>query len=101
MLKRTLYFTRPSRLSVKNKQLVVELKDEPQAKSVPIEDIGFILIEHMQITLSMPLIEELMNHNVAVIFCNSKHHPQSMLINMEETISKLRSTGNRWLHQNH
>jgi len=83
MLKRTLYFTKPSRLSIKNKQLVVELKDEPQTKSVPIEDIGFMLIEHMQITLSMPLIEELMNHNVAVIFCNSKHHPQSMLINME------------------
>jgi CRISPR-associated protein Cas1 len=83
MLKRTLYFTKPSRLSVKNKQLVVDIKDEDQSKTVPIEDIGFMLIEHMQITLSMPLIEELMNHNVAVIFCNSKHHPQSMLINME------------------
>lgn len=83
MLKRTLYFTKPSKLSVKNKQLVVDIKDEEQFKTVPIEDIGFMLIEHMQITLSMPLIEELMNHNIAVIFCNSKHHPQSMLINME------------------
>lgn len=83
MLKRTLYFTKPSRLSVKNKQLVVDIKDEEQSKTVSIEDIGFMLIEHMQITLSMPLIEELMNHNVAIIFCNSKHHPQSMLINME------------------
>src|SRR6056297_2132821 len=83
MLKRTLYFTKPSRLSVKNKQLVVDIKDEEQSKTVPIEDIGFMLIEHMQITLSMPLIEELMNHNVVIIFCNSKHHPQSMLINMK------------------
>lgn len=83
MLKRTLYFTKPGCLSVKNKQLVVDIKDEDQSKTVPIEDIGFMLIEHMQITLSMPLIEELMNHNVAIIFCNSKHHPQSMLINME------------------
>lgn len=83
MLKRTLYFTKPGKLSVKNKQLVVDIKGEEQAKTVPIEDIGFMLIEHMQITLSMPLIEELMNHNVAVIFCNSKHHPQSMLISME------------------
>ncbi len=83
MIKRTLYFTKPSRLSVKNKQLVVELKEDQQTKTVPVEDIGFMLIEHMQVTLSMPLIEELMNHNVAVIFCNSKHHPQSMLLNME------------------
>jgi len=83
MIKRTLYFTKPSRLSVKNKQLVVELKEEQQTKTVPVEDIGFMLIENMQISLTMPLIEELMNHNVAVIFCNRKHHPQSMLLNME------------------
>ena len=83
MLKRTLYFTKPSYLSLKNKQLLVEIKGDEQTKTVPIEDIGFMLIENMQITLSMPLIEELMNNNVAVIFCNSKHHPQSMLLNME------------------
>lgn len=83
MLKRTLYFTKPSYLSVKNKQLVIEIKDEDQSKMVPVEDIGFMLIENMQITLSMPLINELMNNNVSVIFCDEKHHPQSMLLNME------------------
>ncbi|HAF28129.1 MAG TPA: type II CRISPR-associated endonuclease Cas1 [Bacteroidales bacterium] len=83
MLKRTLYFTKPAYLSLKNKQLLVEIKDENQSKTIPIEDISFMLIEHMQINMSMPLIEELMNNNVAVILCDSKHHPQSMLINME------------------
>lgn len=83
MLKRTLYFTNPSYLSVKDRQLVVEVKGEDQPKTVPIEDIGFMVIESMQITLSMPLITELMDNNVAVIFCNAKHHPQSMLLNME------------------
>lgn len=81
MLKRTLYFTKPSYLSIKNKQLVVELKEDSSVKTVPVEDIGFMVIEDMQISLSTPLIEELMNYNVAVIFCDSKHHPQSMLIN--------------------
>lgn len=83
MLKRTLFFTKPAYLSVKNNQLVVDLKDEGKVKTVPVEDIGFILIENMQITFSMPLINELMNNNVAVIFCNEKHHPQSMLLNMD------------------
>lgn len=83
MLKRTLYFTNPSYLSVKDRQLVVEVKGENPPKTVPIEDIGFMVIESMQITLSMPLITELMDNNVAVIFCNAKHHPQSMLLNME------------------
>lgn len=83
MLKRTLYFTKPSYLSVKNKQLVIDVKEQEQVATVPIEDIGFMVIESMQITLSMPLISELMDSNVAVIFCNAKHHPQSMLLSME------------------
>ena len=83
MLKRTLYFTRPGHLTIKDKQLVVSLKGEDEAKTVPIEDIGFMVIENMQLTLSTPLIEKLMDNNVAVVFCNSKHHPQSMLLNME------------------
>ncbi len=83
MLKRTLYFTKPAYLSVKNLQLIVEFKDENNTASVPVEDIGFMVIENMQITLSLNLISELMNNNVAVVFCNAKHHPQSMLLNME------------------
>lgn len=83
MIKRTLYFTRPGHLTVKDKQLVVSLKGTDEIKTVPVEDIGFMIIENMQLTLSTPLIEKLMDNNVAVIFCNSKHHPQSMLLNME------------------
>ena len=83
MLKRTLYFTKPCHLSVKDKQLVVAIKETDDQKTVPIEDVGFMIIENMQITFSTPLIEKLMDNNVAVVFCNSKHHPQSMLLNME------------------
>src|SRR6056297_1614366 len=83
MLKRTLYFTKPSYLKLKNKQLVVELKESGEQKSVPIEDIGYMLIENQQISLSMPLLEALSLQNVAVIFCNSKHHPQSMLMSLD------------------
>jgi CRISPR-associated protein Cas1 len=83
MLKRTLYFTKPGHLSVKDKQLVVSLKETDDTKTVPIEDVGFMIIENMQITFSTPLIEKLMDNNIAVVFCNSKHHPQSMLLNME------------------
>lgn len=83
MLKRTIYLTQPGHLSIKNKQLVFDLKNSEECKTVPVEDIGFMIIENKQITLSTPLIEELMNHNAAVVFCDSRHHPQSMLLNME------------------
>jgi CRISPR-associated protein Cas1 len=83
MLKRTLFFSNPYYLSLKDCQLVIHSKDELTTKTVPIEDIGFIVFDHPQISFSMKLIEFLNLHNVAVIFCDSKHMPSSMLLNLE------------------
>ncbi len=82
MLKRTVFFTNPCHLSVKNNQLVVKQKEE-EDKTIPIEDLGFVLIEHQQISISLPLLDELAMQNVAVIFCNQKHMPHTMLFPLE------------------
>jgi len=82
MLKRTLFFSKPYYLAVKNKQLLIKGKDE-EDKTVPIEDIGFMVMENQQIIVSMPLLDELVKNNVAVIFCNNKHMPHSMLFPLE------------------
>ena len=83
MLKRTLFFTNPFHLSVRNKQLVISVKEVDESKTIPIEDIGFVVIDHAQITITPKLLEELVSNNVAVIFCDSRHHPQSMLMNLD------------------
>ncbi len=83
MLKRTLFFTNPFRLSLKHKQLVAEEKETAEIRTVPVEDIGFVVLDNMQISISLPLIEALTENNAAVIFCDRKHHPQSMLLNLE------------------
>ncbi len=83
MLKRTLFFSNPFRLSLKNNQLIAKLKDIDEHLSAPIEDIGFIVLDNMQISISLPLLEALVKNNVAVVFCNSKHHPHSMLLNLD------------------
>jgi CRISPR-associated protein Cas1 len=83
MLKRTLYFTNPYRLSFKNNQLVAEEKESGEVRTVPVEDIGFVVLESMQISISMPLVEALVGNNVAVVFCDSKHMPQSLLLNLD------------------
>ena len=50
MLKRTLFFTSPILLSLKNKQLIGKTKEDPEtSKSVPIEDISCIIIEDQQV----------------------------------------------------
>ncbi len=83
MLKRTLFFANPCWLSLKNSQLVVQNKDEENTATIPIEDIGFVVLENMQIQVSLPALEALVSNNVAVVFCNARMHPQSMLLNLD------------------
>lgn len=84
MVKRTLHFSNPAHLSVRNQQLVVELKDDERTtKTIPIEDLGIIILEHPQITLTSNLLEQLMDQQVAVITCNSNYMPSGMFLPLE------------------
>lgn len=83
MLKRTLFISNPYHLSVTNNQLVVSDKGGLQLKTVPIEDIGFVVLDHPQISFTMKLLEELSEFNVATVFCDSKHMPSSMLLPLD------------------
>ena len=82
MIKRTLFFSNPCRLSVKDKQMVVELSETGEIKTTAVEDLGFVVLEHQQISISLPLLDELVKNNVAVIFCDRTFHPASMLFNL-------------------
>ncbi|MBO7553342.1 MAG: type II CRISPR-associated endonuclease Cas1 [Bacteroidaceae bacterium] len=84
MLKRTLVFSSPVVLSIKNQQIVLYYKDLPEEKrTIPIEDIGVVLIENPMISISIPLINALSDNNVALIFCDSRSMPNAMLMNLE------------------
>ena len=81
MIKRTLHFGNPAYLNTKNDQLVVNYPNDDQlAKTVPIEDVGIIVLEHAQITISNGLLDKLMGNNVAVITCNQQHLPVSVML---------------------
>lgn len=81
MLYKTLFFSKKYSLSTKNNQLVI--KNDTEIKTIPIEDIGYIVLENQEIYISIPALSQLINNNVAVIFCNEKHMPQSMLLNLD------------------
>ena len=83
MVKRTLLFTNPCRLSMKNAQLVVENHETAEIKTVPIEDIGVVLIENQMVTFTIPAMNAMVENNCAVIFCDGKHMPVSMLMNLD------------------
>ena len=88
MIKRTLYFGNPAYLSLKLKQLVVRLpqtdgeqKDEKVlTRTVPIEDLGVIILDHKQITITQALLAELLDNNCAVITCDSRQLPTGLFL---------------------
>lgn len=84
MLKQTLVFTNPFRLSLKNSQLVIATKEMPdETRTVPIEDVGMVMIENQMVSVSMPLLNELVDAGVAVILCDKKGMPHAMLQNLD------------------
>lgn len=88
MIKRTLYFGNPYYLSKRLEQLVIQEPDPTKelkgaTHTVPIEDLGLVMLDHPQITISQGLLETLLQHNVAVITCDARHHPVGMLLPLE------------------
>lgn len=82
MIKRTLFFGNPAHLSLRLEQLVIKRSVEGQEEELtrPIEDIGVLVLEHPQITLTHALLARLLDNNVAVITCDTKHMPTGLLM---------------------
>ncbi len=110
MIRRTLYFGNPAYLSTKDNQLVIErdtpssgrgggrgwsygedvedttprpppLPEEGESvMRVPIEDIGCILLDHWQITITQPLLYALLAKNIAVVSCDERHMPAGLFL---------------------
>lgn len=83
MIKQTLMFTSPVSLSLKDQQLVITTKDCDNIITRPIEDIGFVVIENPQVRITVPLLNELSDNNVSVIFCDKRQMPKSMLMTLD------------------
>lgn len=84
MIKRTLVFSTPFCLSLKNSQMIINTREMPDMKrSVPIEDIGCVVLEHQQTTVTLPLMNALSDNNAAVILCGENRMPNAMLLNLD------------------
>ena len=92
MIKRTLYFGNPSYLSLKQNQLVLRLPEVEKNDSlpesfrkeahatIPIEDIGVVVLDHQQITITQGLLEALLENNCAVITCDHQRLPVGLML---------------------
>lgn len=79
MIKRTVYISSPSYLRTQHKQMIVEFGGEEKGR-VPIEDMGILVIDEAQVTLSHQLIRALQDANCLIVSCDDKHMPQSYML---------------------
>lgn len=83
MIKRTVEIsTGPVHLSIKHKQMLLKKKDETH--SIPVEDLGLLVLSHPAISYTHQLLYELLGQNVAVLFCNRQHMPEGLLLPFED-----------------
>lgn len=91
MIKRTLYFSSPTYLSLKNDQLVIKLPEversnlpnsfkQDSIRTIPIEDIGVVVIDNQQITLTQGVLVKMLENNCAVITCDANHLPLGLML---------------------
>lgn len=88
MIKRTICIENPAHLKCREDQLVLSYKgirgmeDIPE-RSVPVEDVGILILEHSQITISHYLLDRLLMNNTAVVTCNAAHLPSGLFLSLE------------------
>ncbi|MFR9543581.1 MAG: type II CRISPR-associated endonuclease Cas1 [Rikenellaceae bacterium] len=92
MIKRTLYFGNPAYLSLRQSQLVLRLPEvevndalpesfkRESERTIPIEDIGVVVLDHGRITITQGLIEALLENNVAIITCDKSRMPVGLML---------------------
>lgn len=95
MIKRTLYFGNPAYLSVRLAQLEIRLPEVEKndtlpdtfkaavVKRIPIEDIGVVVLDNKQITITQGALGALLDNNVAVVTCDEHRMPSGLLLPLE------------------
>tara|TARA_R110002049_G_scaffold308939_1_gene515013 strand:- start:1886 stop:2770 length:885 start_codon:yes stop_codon:yes gene_type:complete len=80
MLKKSLLVENKSSITTKNLQLVI--KTESREASIPIEDIGFIIIDNPEVYISITALNLLVDNNSAVVICGKTHLPNGLFLNL-------------------
>jgi CRISP-associated protein Cas1 len=80
MIKKSILIENKTSITSKNLQLII--KSEIRESSIPIEDIGFLVLDHQEIYLSLPAMNLLVENNTSVIICAKNHLPNGMFLNL-------------------
>jgi len=95
MIKRVIGFMNPAYLSLKLGQMVVTLPDienqpnisdevkQQHVRTIPIEDIGVVILDNKQIIITQALISALLENNVAIVTSDERHLPVGFMLPLD------------------
>lgn len=81
MIKRIIEISNPAKLSVNNRQLVIERK-EKESVSIPAEDIGILIVDHPAVSYTQGVFVSLLEQDAAIILCGPNHHPTGLVLSL-------------------
>ena len=81
MITRSIYIGSPAYLKLKDEQMYIMEPSSNQMKGkVSVEDLGLLMLDHFQITISHQLIQKMMGNNVVVVSCDAHHLPHGIML---------------------
>jgi CRISPR-associated protein Cas1 len=82
MIKRIVEISNPAYLHLRNRQMVIE-REDAVVGTVPVEDLGMLILDHSGITHTQALLTACSENNVVVLVCDSKHLPSAILLPLD------------------
>ncbi len=86
MIKRIVDISEPSYLHLAHKQLIIEQKGAVVGQ-IPIEDLGVLILQNPAIVATQAALLACQQNNVAVVLCDERHLPYSVLLPLTEANS--------------
>ena len=81
MITRSIYIGNPAYLKLKDEQMyIMEPSSNEMKGKVSVEDLGLLMLDHFQITISHQLIQKMMGNNVVVVSCDAHHLPHGIML---------------------
>lgn len=83
MITRSIYIGNPAYLKLKDEQMyIMDPVSKEMKGKIAVEDLGLLMLDHFQITISHQLIQKMMSNKVVVISCDEFHLPHGMMLPM-------------------
>ena len=86
MIKRVIDISEQSYIHMKDKQFIIQ-RDQQVIASIPIEDLGAVILQHRAIVITQAVIIACQENNVILVFCDKQHLPYSVILPISDANS--------------